>query len=755
MIKLKKYLIVLCMILIPLMSVKTFFNVIEFNTSLADFTLLFYVAITVSNLRKFSLKADFPQYWILLLLGIWMMISNTFAIYNSTINSTGWMGIIGEGIKIGISGFYFYIGYHIMKDGNSFKSILKVWTITCMSVCIIGIIAVIMYYQGTPLEFHTLVNGSRSSAVFVGTLTDPNLAALYLSISFYIVLMWIKTDIKKYERYIGMITLTFTCLCILLTVSRGGSIGFGVSVLLYIILHVRSINKKIFFLIPFIGILFFAWIDIDSTYLNGSLLERFTGKMEQVTELTGEFTVRKNLTLSALNMGKDYLFTGVGRGNYPLNSSKYLNEMGINDLSPYKIDESMKIPHNTLAGIFAELGIIGLLLYLAVFILLGIRVWKNRHLNEHKDFMYILIPLFVGILVESLPLNIENFRGLWFLVGLFLCVEEQKSYEIIKDTMDTKKVWNRKTIIATLLAFLIMGGLYVDAARKTYVFDSIEFSSDGLFEVPIPINKFKEDTVIYYNIQADSSDTVHKSVSIQVIEIQHDESEKIIQEYSYCKAIGEGRMSIDSLNNMNQIVLRVKPTGIEGTRVILNDIGYLKGDKKKSFLKRYFLFPNWLYRIFEQKDWLIDREVVKTPNEEIWSKQLDIAMGDSIILQKVDYEEIDDKKIKLCFSFKCVKPMDIDYILWLHGKPDNINLLSEDRMQYGFANFDHLLTPGTSTWQAGEEYIHEYILPVDEGTWDLNFGILKSEGEQVCRLYIDNDEKRPGLHIGQVSFDRK
>lgn len=753
MIKLKKYLIVLCMILIPLMSVKTFFNVIEFNTSLADFTLLFYVAITVSNLRKFSLKADFPQYWIFLLLGIWMMISNTFAIYNSTINSTGWMGIIGEGIKIGISGFYFYIGYHIMKDGNSFKSILKVWTITCMSVCIIGIIAVIKYYQGSPLEFHTLVSGSRSTDVFVGTLTDPNLTALYLTISFYITLMWIKTELKIYERYVGILMLILIPLCLLLTVSRGGIIGFGSSIIVYSILHLRNINKKLLVVIPLVGILFFAWIDIDSTYLNGSLLARFTEKMEQVSEQTGEFTTRKNLAISALKMGKDHFITGVGRGNYPLNSARYLNELGIDDLSPYKIGESMKIPHNTLAGIFAELGIVGLLLYLGVFILLVIKVWKNRHLKEHEAFMYILIPLSIGVLVESLPLNIENFRGLWFLAGLFLVVEEKKAYEIIKNTVEAKE--SKKIIVTTLVLFLLMGVIYVDAARKTYVFNSIELSSNDIFEVAIPMDKFKEISRIYYDIQTDSSDIEYKSVSIQIVAIQQDDTEKVIQEYSYWKARGEGQVSIDPSNNTSQILFRAKPTGLEGTKVILNDIGYLKGDKKKSLVKDYFLCPNWLYEIFDKNDWLVDREVARTFNEELWGKQLNINIGDSIILKKVDYEETEDSKIKLNFVFKCVKPMNIDYILWLHGKPNNINLLSENRIQYGSANFDHLLTPGTSTWEVGKEYIHEYILPINQGMWDLNFGFWKEEGEHVYRLYVDNNEKRSGLYIGQVSFDRK
>lgn len=753
--KFKKYLTGLCVFLIPIMSIITFLNVIEFNTSLADFILVIYVIITLLDIRKFSLKREFPQYWIFFLLVVWMTISNMIAIYNPNINSTGWLGIVSEEIKIGISGLYFYLGYHILKEGNSFKLVLKIWTIVCLSVCFIGIIAVIMYYQGSPLEFHTLVNGARSSAAFVGTLTDPNLAALYLTISFYTVLMWIKTDIKKFEKCIGILALILIPLCLLLTVSRGGIIGFASSIIVYSILHLRNINKKLLVVIPLVGILFFAWTDIDSTYLNGSLLARFTEKMEQVSEQTGEFTTRKNLAISALNMGKDHFITGVGRGNYPLNSARYLNDMGIDDLSPYKTGESMKIPHNTLAGIFAELGIVGVLLYLGVFILLVIKVWKNRHLKEHKAFMYILIPLFLGIFVESLPLNIENFRGLWFLVGLFLAVEEEKAYEIIKFATNSKKVWNKKTILASLVVFLIMGVIYVDAARKTYVLDPIELTSDDLFEISIPSKGFHEAKTIYYIIQANSPDKEHISSIVQIVEIQENKSVKIFKEFLYWKARGEARVNIEPSENTKQIVLRAKSTGIEGTNAVIKDVGYLQDDRKTSLLKKYFLFPNWLYEIFEQKDWLVDREVTQTPNEELWEKQLNIAMGDPVVLQKVDYEELENRKVKLLFSFKCVKQMDIDYVLWLHGKPDNINLLSEDRIQYGTANFDHLLIPGTSSWEVGKEYIHEYILPVNQGTWDLNFGFWKEEGENVYRLYVDNNEKMPGLYIGQVSFDKR
>lgn len=753
--KLKSNLLKLCIILIPFMSVITYFNIIEFNTSLADFILLFYIFVTFIDLKNFSLKRDFPQFWIFLILILWMIISNILSLHNPNINSNGPLGILNEGIKIGISSIYFYIGYHTLKEDNTFKSILKIWVNTCIIVCVIGLIAVITYYQGSPLEFHTLVNGSRSSAVFVGTLTDPNLAALYLTISFYINLMWIKTDINTFEKYIGILVLILIPICLLLTVSRGGIIGFGCSIFVYTILHFHNFNKKLLVIIPLVGVLFFAWIDIDSTYLNGSLLERFTGKIEQVTEKTGEFEIRKNLTISALNMGKDRFFTGVGRGNYPLNSARYLDEMGIEDLSPYKIGESMKIPHNTLAGIFAELGIVGLLLYLGVFILLGIRVWRNRYLKEHKVFMCILIPLFLGIFVESLPLNIENFRGLWFLVGLLLALEEEKSYEIIKDSTDSIKTSDRKIIIGTLAALLLMGVIYVDAARKSYIFKSIELSSNNLFEVAIPIDNFKEDQIIYYNIQANSPDINYKAANIQIVEIQQDKSEKVLQEYSYWKARGEARVYIDPSDNTSQILLRARATDIEETSAVIKDIGYIKDDKRKSLLKKYFLLPAWLYEIFEQRNWLVDREATQTPKEELWEKQLNIVMGDSVVLQKIRYEEIEDNKVKLRFTFKCEKPMDIDYIMWLHGKPDNINLLSEDRIQYGFANFDHLLSPETSTWEVGKEYIHEYILPVNQGTWDLNFGLWKSEGEKIYRLYIDNDEKKSGLYIGQVSFDKR
>ena len=110
--KLKSNLLKLCIILIPFMSVITYFNIIEFNTSLADFILLFYIFVTFIDLKNFSLKRDFPQFWIFLILILWMIISNILSLHNPNINSNGPLGILNEGIKIGISSIYFYIGYH-------------------------------------------------------------------------------------------------------------------------------------------------------------------------------------------------------------------------------------------------------------------------------------------------------------------------------------------------------------------------------------------------------------------------------------------------------------------------------------------------------------------------------------------------------------------------------------------------------------------------------------------------------------------
>lgn len=412
---LKRYLTYSIIILFPIMNLINITNDIKLNFALSDISLVLLGILWILDIKDFSFKRNYPYFWYFLGLFIILIISGFYNL-NSEVKTTGINGIIIESIKFIINAAYLFVGYNTFKDKYELKDIIKLWIIGLWIFIIYGLYKQISTILSIP--FISINQFFGDGTRFLGTITDPNAAALYLSISFYIVI-WAKNYYyeDKPKRILLNITNILVFVCIILTMSRGGIIGFGVSLIFYMIFNIKNIIRKLYFL-PILVIVILAGAIIDNIVLDGYIKNEIITRAQDVTQKKGMFNIRMNLTLSAIDMGMDNFIIGVGRGNYPLNSKEYIIERGGNwEKDGPQFYENM-ISHNTLAGIFAEMGVLGLIMFLSIFVILAFKILTYSNIDFNMQI--ILISIWGSVFIQSLSICLENTRGVWLFLGISL-----------------------------------------------------------------------------------------------------------------------------------------------------------------------------------------------------------------------------------------------------------------------------------------------------------------------------------------------
>lgn len=736
--QIKDILIYSIIFFMPFMSVINVFNLTKFNLSLADIFLPFILIYTLINIKDIDFKYILRYIILFVLLFIDILISNILAMNNNIIISGGISSLISEEIKMVICAIYFLFVLTHIKNKKLFLNSIRVWLISCTFVCFIGLIALLMYYNGKPLEINTLVSGAKSVNVFIGTFTDQNLSAVYLSISFHVALFYLKVSKTKYEKVLAYISLILCPICIFLTASRGGMIGFCCSIVFYMIISLKYFYKKLIIIIPSTILIFMIGMSIDINFMDMNISTNLFNKMEQVVTASGEFRVRGNLAKAAFKMGNDNFLLGVGRGNYPLNSSKYFEDMGLGNENPEYKD---KIPHNTILGIYSELGIIGLILYIFVFLYLLYLILKNLKYKDYIEYQLIIVSMYLCIFIESIPLNLENFRGLWILTAIFTLLE-QNILEYIEPLNKKEFKLNYKYIFTSCTIFLISLTFYIDNARKFYIEETVIVKDIEI----IQINNFvkqKEQYIKYYiNTKSETADNILTTASVVGIDIN--KNKKILAQYDYPKARGDAKLYFTPDENI-QFIFFVVENKLENIDCTIKDI-YIGMDRvEKKVLNEYPLLTDKMYNSFLNNNIIVtNTEII--PKAELWDRELNYNFGNKVILKSVK-NKIVDGGYEIEFEFECINNINKDYNMWLHGIPDNINYLEQDRIQYGFDNFDNQMEIPMSTWKIGESYIHKYTIPIKKGVYELHFGFLAKQEY----LTVDSEN---GLYFGKIDTEK-
>lgn len=746
-------------ITLPIMTYIHITEDFKINIALSDAFLGVLILLVLVDYKKISLKDRFPYWGYFVGLISLMVISNTVAYFRTDIQSASIFTVVNEGIKFVIVTFYFYFGYNSVDLTEDINKILKVWVVTTFAIFTIGSAISFSYYLGGQLSiplFHML-QARRLTA----TLTDPNLAAAHINVSFFLTLIFISGAKIQRDKLLGYCTLGVLSISILLTQSRSGLVAFIIALVLYGALKVNKGYRYIPIVILSSVILFFGTLSIDARYFDKSFSESTVQRFEELSQGTGEAKVRSNLSKAAFEMGKDHWILGVGRGNFRSNSKAYFEKIGIDTTANnYEWAYGMKIPHNTYATFLAEMGIGGLILFLWIF-------YKSIQFKckNNKDNI-IFICLLIAYLIQATAINLENYRGIWLILGLIVSSEGfQTPYKIV-ETQKNLKFSSKQIIIVCIILLLITLPIYIDAAGR-YI-NPIILQNNTLNEV-IDNIKPNEEYIFRYHIQGNTDSERNLSSQIKIYGIDSEKEETLLNEISYWEPTGWGNLLFKTNQNTKEVRIEITslngyPTEIREAKIVnkASGIGILlstdykyvpnfiktrlsNGKEVKKELKEnvmdYELFTN----ILISEDLNSDKKLEES--QVYFDGKTPINLSKKILFLGAVSEKVDNDHVKIRFRFKALDKIDQDYRLWLHGYVIDPLILEQDRREYRFANWDHQIPVKTVEWKAGQIYEHEYVINANAGHYRVSFGFWDPEetGDKIERLY-------PSINLGIIEI---
>jgi O-antigen ligase len=294
--------------------------------------------------------------------------------------------------------------YVIMVLVDSVEVVIKTFVVTIAAM----LINCIQSWKGVYLYgYYTRPTGSFG---------DANYYALGLIVSIAMAVCLYKLYPKF--RFIIICSLLALFFTLLLTASRGGILGLGVMVFVFL-LELNQFKRMVIY-----GTLITAISVFIALNFAPDTIKRLKGD-DYSTKSSTENRIKTQI--AGLNMIKDNWIAGVGSGNYKLMAIKYNSDI--------KEGERVYIAHNSYISVGAELG----LPILFVFIMLIYCSYRQiKHVimfSTDTDVVIIsktLYIAFVGYITSILFLTAEREKYLWLLIFLIMAFHKMLKYTNIE-----------------------------------------------------------------------------------------------------------------------------------------------------------------------------------------------------------------------------------------------------------------------------------------------------------------------------------
>ena len=298
--------------------------------------------------------------------------------------------------------------------------------------------------------------GGITSGILKGVTANRNITAFSLAIKLPFVLFLLELVIKRYIKVFLAFLIFLTIVCLSMIQSRASFVALGVIILGYIALNfskywrlrkTSNIYRNGFLLLPL-----FAAIIINQSYLSKFGADAVS-RAATISLSTNDGSVNQRLRYydDVLEHMRSNPILGVGLGNWKLKSIDYDSKDIVGYIVPYHA-------HSDFIQLGAELGILGFLLYLRIFVLAvyyGYRLIRFSSISEMKDF-YFLLLIALGVSRVDANLNFPIVRPQvivdWAIIIALILVYYQSSFT------DGQKI-NTKNLVNLL--FLTFGTLFV------------------------------------------------------------------------------------------------------------------------------------------------------------------------------------------------------------------------------------------------------------------------------------------------------
>ena len=313
----------------------------------------------------------------------------------------------------------------------SFASLLQttrdlervVWVFTVMSL-LFGALSLRFVSEGFAFDQGRAQGGVGDPNTFAAT----QLVALPLAIA-------LAAHVQKRWLQLGLyVTVALIIGSILTSLSRGGFLGLAVLLILLAFVPFRFIfrtrrNKAVILLV-----VAFALAGMSAVY-SSELTERVQATFGETNPAARSGSGRLYLWQAAKLSIQDHPWLGIGYGGFrPASNELLLNTPGV-DLGGYPLKEGGQPAHSSYIGSFAELGVVGFVLYVGLLISTG-RTLRRAAIQARKAGAFFagnvagaLLLVLVTWAVISAFLSTETGRAFWIIVGMTLALPRLISSE--------------------------------------------------------------------------------------------------------------------------------------------------------------------------------------------------------------------------------------------------------------------------------------------------------------------------------------
>ena len=271
--------------------------------------------------------------------------------------------------------------YFLLKKGHYSKKEL-VW----FPVIILFIESAFLwsdYFVLTNYNFLKDYNVSNLKGVYM----NKNIASASLAIKVPFLLYVLNHTKNKILKTIIIIASLSTIILIVLGSARAFILALIVIIVLYLLFILIDYRAKKFSITAISIILSGLFLGNIFTQQNGNTVNN---RLETIKDINQDESASQRLRyyFHGIDQIKSNLLIGVGLGNWKLKSIDYDSKGIINYVIPYNM-------HNDFLELGAELGIIGMLLYLSLFVLIAYRIWI--YIFKFKDYEDRILITTIGI----------------------------------------------------------------------------------------------------------------------------------------------------------------------------------------------------------------------------------------------------------------------------------------------------------------------------------------------------------------------
>lgn len=288
----------------------------------------------------------------------------------------------------------YLIGSTMRISEREFKWVIR---LVVFGGCIASAISLYQYAHGINVA-------GRASIVLGSVVINPNDLAITMLLPLSMAI-GVGLSNRGVTRVLFAIAAMLLLVCLLLTMSRGGFVAFGVLTAVYV--YRRGCDWRLLALSGLILIALFFAPALLMTRMEDALSSRAQGRFD--------------IWLVGLEVVKHHGFFGVGLDNFPIAFDQYAGHQVI-------FHYSSMVPHNIYLQALAETGVAGLLLLVGAMIFQMKQV--NRALKEGGTrAAALIVPCEAaawGVMVHALVANVlwhKYFWLIWILVALAVNLE--------------------------------------------------------------------------------------------------------------------------------------------------------------------------------------------------------------------------------------------------------------------------------------------------------------------------------------------